>query len=148
MKKILFFILTFSSFLVACEFCEDGHKDIKVENSFVKIVPTASKQTAIFMDIKNTSDKEITLVKATTTLSDATELHTHMKKDGMMKMMHVKDIKIPAKSTLHLKPGGYHIMVFNLKNPITKDTKADVTLEFSNGKKMTIKNIMGQDAKK
>ena len=78
MKKLL--ILPFLAGIL-------GAGDIEVSNSFVKITPPNMKQTAIFMDIKNNSDKEISLIDANTSLSSVTELHTHIKDGEMMKMI-------------------------------------------------------------
>lgn len=139
MKKLL--ILPFLAGIL-------GAGDIEVSNSFVKITPPNMKQTAIFMDIKNNSDKEISLIDANTSLSSITELHTHIKDGEMMKMIKVSDIKIPAHGEANLKPGGLHIMVFDLNSSVDENTTANVWLKFDNNETMLIENIPSKKVQK
>ncbi len=139
MKKLL--ILPFLAGIL-------GAGDIEVSNSFVKITPPNMKQTAIFMDIKNNSDKEISLIDANTSLSSVTELHTHIKDGEMMKMIKVPDIKIPAHDEANLKPGGLHIMVFDLNSSVDENTTANVWLKFDNNETMLIENIPSKKVQK
>ena len=106
------------------------------------------KQTAIFMDIKNKSDKEISLIDANTSLSSVTELHTHIKDGEMMKMIKVSDIKIPAHGEANLKSGGLHIMVFDLNSSVDENTTANVWLKFDNNETMLIENIPSKKVQK
>lgn len=139
MKKLL--ILPFLAAIL-------GAGDIEVSNSFVKITPPNMKQTAIFMDIKNNSDKEISLIDANTSLSSVTELHTHIKDGEMMKMIKVSDIKIPAHGEANLKSGGLHIMVFDLNSSVDENTTANVWLKFDNNETMLIENIPSKKVQK
>ena len=139
MKKLL--ILPFLAGIL-------GAGDIEVSNSFVKITPPNMKQTAIFMDIKNNSDKEISLIDANTSLSSVTELHTHIKDGEMMKMIKVSDIQIPAHGETNLKPGGLHIMVFDLNSSVDENTTANVWLKFDNNETMLIENIPSKKVQK
>ncbi len=139
MKKLL--ILPFLAGIL-------GAGDIEVSNSFVKITPPNMKQTAIFMDIKNNSDKEISLIDANTSLSSVTELHTHIKDGEMMKMIKVSDIKIPAHGEANLKSGGLHIMVFDLNSSVDENTTANVWLKFDNNETMLIENIPSKKVQK
>ena len=139
MKKLL--ILPFLAGIL-------GASDIEVSNSFVKATPPNMKQTAVFMDIKNNSDKEISLIDANTSLSGVTELHTHIKDGEMMKMIKVPDIKIPAHVETKLKPGGLHIMVFDLNSSVDENTTANVWLKFDNNETMLIENIPSKKVQK
>ena len=139
MKKLL--ILPFLAGIL-------GASDIEVSNSVVKATPPNMKQTAVFMDIKNNSDKEISLIDANTSLSGVTELHTHIKDGEMMKMIKVPDIKIPAHGETKLKPGGLHIMVFDLNSSVDENTTANVWLKFDNNETMLIENIPSKKVQK
>jgi copper(I)-binding protein len=57
---------------------------------------------------------------------------------GMMKMREVKDVKIKAKSSTSLKPGGLHLMFMGLKRPLKKDEKIKVTLKFSDSSSLDV----------
>lgn len=58
-----------------------------------------------------------------------------MKMDGdVMKMRALPVLDLPAGKTVELKPGGYHIMLLDLKAPLAKDTTVPVTLTFKDAK--------------
>ena len=51
--------------------------------------------------------------------------------DGIMKMRPVPEgVDIPAGETVHLAPGGYHLMLLDLERPITDGEMIPVKLEF------------------
>lgn len=139
MKKIILSASLLLSSLVA--------NDISVENAYVKQTPPHATNSAIFLTLKNSSDKDITLVEARTNLSEITELHTHIHQNGKMAMIKIPKIEIKANSSTELAPGGYHIMLLNLKNPIDANSKANLTLIFDNNQSLEIKNIPSQAIK-
>ena len=67
------------------------------------------------------------------------ELHQHTHKDGMMQMRQVDKIVIPAKSSVELKPGGYHVMLIGLAKKIKKDDLVELNLLFGDDSNLTIK---------
>jgi copper(I)-binding protein len=55
--------------------------------------------------------------------------------DGVMKMAEVKGgLELPAGKAVELKPGGYHIMLMDLKQPLEKDSTLPLTLIFKDAK--------------
>ena len=67
------------------------------------------------------------------------ELHKSvMDSGGMMSMKPVKSIAVPATGTVKLKPGGYHIMLMNLKKPLVKGKTFPLTLTFAKAGKKTV----------
>jgi hypothetical protein len=58
-----------------------------------------------------------------------------MKMDGnVMKMRAMPELDLPAGKAVELKPGGYHIMLMDLKAPLAKDTQLPLTLVFKDAK--------------
>lgn len=126
------FVIT--SLLVSFQFLvADTKKDITIQNARIKAVPSSSPNSGGFMILKNSSNKDIQLIKAESSISETVELHTMTMTEGMMKMRPVDKIEIKAKSTTELKPGGFHVMFIGLKSPLKRDEKKLVTLTFSNG---------------
>ena len=119
--------------------------NIVVENPYVKITPPNAKNTAVFMQIKNNSDKDIKLIDAKCDFPKVTEIHTHIHEDGMMKMVRIKDATVPANGVLELKPKSYHVMLIDIPNGIDKDSKVNVELFFDNGEKVELKDIPSKE---
>ncbi|EOI2067473.1 copper chaperone PCu(A)C [Campylobacter jejuni] len=134
MKKILLLGALFAVNLWAVN-------DIEVKNTFVKQTPPHAQNSAIFLAIFNNTDKDIALISAKSDISEVSELHTHIHKDGKMMMQKIPEIIIKAHSSTELKSGGYHIMLLKLKKPIIKDTKVNLDLKFNNHKTIELKNI-------
>jgi copper(I)-binding protein len=112
---------------------------IKVEDAYIRATPPGLPNSAAFMNIVNTSSKDVSLISATSDASYVVELHTHDKKDGVMKMYQVPKIDIRANSMTSLKPGGFHIMLIDLKTrPLKTDKHIEVSLKFSNGQVLKV----------
>ena len=119
--------------------CAAGLADqISVIDPYVRLAPPGAKATAAFMIVRNTSDKEIQIVKANSPSANATELHNHTNDGGVMRMRQVKEIALPAKGEAVLKPGGYHVMLIDMKAPLKEGDKVAITLGFSDGGTKTI----------
>lgn len=111
---------------------------ISITDAYIKASIPGSSVTGAYMTIKNASDKEITLLKVTSEISDRVEMHEHTMLNGMMRMREVDKITIAANNQVVLKPMGLHIMVFDLKQQISEKELIPVTLYFSNKTKLNI----------
>lgn len=115
--------------------------EMEINNAYIKQTPPNSKNTAIFLTLTNKSEKKIALINAKSDLSEKIELHTHIHKDKKMSMIQIPKITISPNSTTELKPGSFHIMLFDLKNPVNAETKANLTLYFDNNTSLKIEQI-------
>lgn len=97
-----------------------------------------AEQTAVFVVLENKSGEKRQLVSASTTVAEKVELHTMSTTDGMMKMTQVKSIDVPANGRAELKPGGFHIMLFGLKEHPAAGSTVPLTLTLDNGQTMSI----------
>ena len=62
------------------------------------------------------------------------EIH-EMKMDGnVMKMAPITSLDLPAGKVVELKPGGFHLMLMDLKSPLEKGAKVPLTLKFQDAK--------------
>jgi copper(I)-binding protein len=109
-----------------------GSAALTIQDPWVK---TAEKEmTATFGILKNTGTSPITIVSATTTASSRTELHEVVEADGKMTMRaKAGGFTIPAGGQLELKPGGLHIMILDLTNPIAAGDEVSVHLTLADG---------------
>ncbi len=104
------------------------HAEVALAKPWVRATIPAQKATAAFMEL--TSDDDVKLVSASCDLDATVEIH-EMKMDGdVMKMRQVKEIELPSGKIVSLKPGGYHVMLLDLKKPINKDQVVTIKLVF------------------
>ena len=105
-------------------------------------VPGASVAAA-YMQIK--SAKPVKLVKVDSPLAGVTEIHLMDMQDGIMRMRAVDGVEVLPKQVVELKPGGYHVMLMMLKQPLKQGDKVPLTLTFEDAARK--QTIMRVDAK-
>lgn len=122
---------------------------IQVENPFAREVPPTAPASASFMTLKNMSNHDIVLTQAHSNVANKVELHTHTNENGVMKMRQIPSINIPAEGETALQPGGLHIMLIDLKQPLKSGETIQVELTFKDGShktvSMPVKSIKGMN---
>ena len=94
---------------------------------------------AAFMTITNATSQDDRVVSAETSVAQRAELHETMELDGVMRMIPQPDgFPLPAGATLELKPGGKHIMLVGLVNPLAPGETYQLTLNFERAGPITI----------
>ena len=108
---------------------------VEVKNAWVRATVQGQKATGAFMQI--TAPAASTLVSVSTPVAGVAEVH-EMKMDGDVMRMRplTKGLELPAGKAVQLKPGGYHLMLMDLKLPLQKDTTIPVTLTLQDSKGM------------
>jgi len=106
---------------------------VEVKNAWVRATVQGQKATGAFMQI--TAPAASTLVSISTPVAAVAEVH-EMKMDGDVMRMRplTKGLELPAGTTVQLQPGGYHLMLMELKLPLQKDTTIPITLTLQNSK--------------
>ena len=110
---------------------------IIIEDAWVRASEYSAKaggMTGIFAKITNNGDKTITLVGGST--DAAMMVQTHEVVNGMMQEKK-GGIEIHVGQTVTLQPGGLHIMLMNLTNPIVVGDKVDFTFKFEGADEQT-----------
>ena len=111
---------------------------ITVSDAWVRGTVAGQKVTGAFMRL--TSPADTTLVDVASPAATIVEIHEMKKDGGMMKMNAVDKLPVPAGKPVDLKPGGYHVMLFDLKQPLTEGDIVPLTLTFEDrtGKKSKV----------
>ena len=99
---------------------------VSVENAWARASVQGQKATGAFMKITARSDTR--LVGAMSPAAGVTEVHEMKMEGDIMRMRAVPELLLPAGKTVELKPGGYHVMLMDLKAPLAKDTTVPLTL--------------------
>lgn len=110
--------------------------DVAIEQPFARATP--AKVGGVFMTLKNAGGTADKLVKAASPVAENVELHTHVKDGDAMRMRPVENIPVPAHGQTALEPGGYHVMLIGLKQPLKEGTQFPLTLTFEKAGTVTI----------
>ena len=131
MKKITNYIFALTIiFMFSSAFAADN---IMVHNAWVRSAPPNAKVLAAYMKIINKSDEPRALTAVSSSLFGKVQMHKTEMQDGMMKMIHQKQLHIPAGGSLTLEPGGYHLMLMNPKTVPQEGEQVNLELKFDNG---------------
>jgi copper(I)-binding protein len=105
---------------------------VKIEGAWARPSVQGQKTSGAYM--KLTADADTTLVGVSSPAAGAAEVH-EMKMDGdVMRMRSVEGVRLPAGKAVELKPGGFHVMLMELKAPLMKDSSVPLTLVFRDAK--------------
>lgn len=110
--------------------------DIQVLQPFARATP--AKVGGIFLTLKNAGATADRLVKAASPIASSVELHTHVKDGDAMRMRPVENIPVPANGQTALEPGGYHIMLIDLRQPLKEGASVPLTLTFEKAGTVTL----------
>jgi len=111
--------------------------NISVTDAWVRATMPGQPVGGAYMQIQ--SDADARLVGVSSSVVPRVEVH-EMKMDGdVMRMREVKAVDLPKGKTVSLEPGGFHIMLMNLKKPIAAGDVIPLTLVIeSGGKQQTV----------
>ncbi len=115
-----------------------AHAQVKVEKPWVRGAVPGQLATGAFLDI--TSVKDAALVKAESPVAATVEVHAMEMKNNLMTMREVPKIDLPAGKQVRLAPGGFHIMLMDLKQPVKNGETVPIrlTIEYPDKKRETI----------
>jgi copper(I)-binding protein len=159
MKKLIPFA-ALSLALVAVAGCGGSSDEATVTDPWVRVTAPKQTNTAAYMKITVTEDDTITAASVPSSVADRAELHEttgsmadsgsmdnmenmdsmdgEKEMDSMTGMKEVSSIKVPADGGVQLKPGGFHVMIMELKKPVSMGEKVPVTLTFEKAGKVTV----------
>ena|SRR5690606_2007555 len=101
---------------------------VQLREGYIRELPAGQTTSAAFMEIVNDGDAPVAIIGASAEVAAVAELHTHEHRNGMMRMTQVKRLEIPAHGRIVLAPGGYHLMLINLKRTLRAGDQVDIKL--------------------
>ena len=101
---------------------------VEVSQAWVRATVAQQKATGAFVQLKAKSDSR--LVEARSSVAGVVEIHEMKMEGSTMKMRAIDGLDLPAGKHVELKPGGYHIMLMDLKKALPAGEQVDLTLVF------------------
>jgi len=105
-----------------------------VKDAWIRGTVAQQKATGMFAQISSAQGGR--LVGASSPVAGVVEVHEMAMEGNVMKMRALADgLALPAGQTVELKPGGYHVMLMDLKQPLEAGSTVPVTLVFEGADK-------------
>jgi periplasmic copper chaperone A len=104
---------------------------ILIQNLWTRATPNGAKVAGGFITITNKGTTPDRLLSASAKTAERVEIHEMAMNNGVMKMRELdKGLEIKPGETIELKPGGYHLMLMDIKEPAMEGGKIEGTLVF------------------
>ncbi len=136
MSKYWLFALALSS---APALAEDYKlKNLVIDHPYARATPPGATTGGAYVTVENMGATPDKLLAASTPAAKFVEIHQMSMNGGMMTMRAVQGIEIKAGARIELKPGGYHLMLLDLKKPLRTGAKIPLTLVFEKAGKLEV----------
>lgn len=113
--------------------------DLVITQAWSRATPNGAKIAGGYLTIENKGAAPDRLLGGSGDIAGKVEVHEMATKDGVMTMRPLdKGLTIEPGKTVKLAPGGYHLMMFDLKGQLKQGDKVPVTLEFEKAGKVTL----------
>lgn len=121
-------------------------ESLEITDIYARATPPTATNSAVFMNVKNLTQQSQEIVEAQAEVAKKTELHTVEMDGDTMKMRQVPLISVAPSASVSLKPGGFHVMLLDLTQPLEEDSQINVVLTLANGESQSfdvpVKKVM------
>jgi periplasmic copper chaperone A len=113
--------------------------DLVITQAWTRATPNGAKIGGGFLTIENKGSTADRLIAGSGDVSARVEVHEMTMNNGVMTMRPLdKGLVIEPGKTVKLAPGGYHLMMFDLKGPLKQGDQVPITLEFEKAGKVKV----------
>ena len=113
--------------------------DLVITQPWSRATPGGAKIAGGFLTIENKGAAPDRLIGGSGDFAGKVEIHEMAVNNGVMTMRPLdKGLAIEPGKTVKLAPGGYHLMLMDLKNPLKQGEKVPLTLEFEKAGTVTV----------
>ena len=148
--------------LAAC----GGDDPITIEGRWARTSPAMASMGAAYMDITSSEGDQLVGVSVPASIAARAEIHEMVPADmamddsmdesmedgemdmdmGAMVMQQIMALDLPAGETVSLEPGGYHVMLIDLAEPLAEGDTFNVTLDFAEADDLTVEVVVRTEA--
>lgn len=112
---------------------------MRADKGWTRATPPAAPTGAGYLTLVNEGSEPDRLIGVTSTIARRAEIHSMEMNGDIARMRWLKEgVLLPPRQAVELKPGGIHIMLMELAEPIRQDNPVPVTLEFERAGKLDI----------
>ena len=126
--------------LLAAPACADDVRagDLVISQGWSRATPGGAKVGGGYVTIENKGRAPDRLISVSGDVAGKIEIHEMAVTNGVMTMRPLENgLAIAPGKTVKFAPGGFHLMMMDLKTPLKQGDKVSVTLEFEKAGKVT-----------
>jgi copper(I)-binding protein len=134
------------SFFILLSACSKPAGGIRIDNAWVRANAITSPMgenfnmpmTAAYLQVTNDSHDTDTLLEVETPAARTVEIHQTVIQNDVASMQHINSVEIPGGGMVKFEPGGYHLMLIDLQQPLAAGNEIEISLIFENAGQITI----------
>ena len=129
------------SAMLAVPACAEEVKagDLVITQAWGRATPGGAKVAGGYLTIENKGSAPDRLIGGSADVATKVQVHEMATSNGVMTMRPLEGgLTIEPGKTVKLAPGGYHLMMLDLKHPLKQGDKLPVTLEFEKAGKVKV----------
>ena len=111
---------------------------IEADHVWARATPSGAKTAVVYLTLVNKGAADDRLVAVSTDVAGKADLHTTTTENGIARMRPVAALDLKPGSPTVLKPGGYHIMLTDLKRPLAVGQSFPLSLTFEKAGKIDV----------
>ena len=112
-------------------------------DAWARATPPGAPMGAVYLRIANPTKRPIQVTEITTAVAKISEIHESVERDGMSRMREVDPFIVEPGATVNLAPGGKHIMLMRLHEPLIQGGKFSLTFSGGDGYRSEVEVIVG-----
>ncbi|RFC65268.1 copper chaperone PCu(A)C [Fulvimarina endophytica] len=105
--------------------------EIVIDHPWTRATPPNAPVAGGYLTLDNRGSSEDRLLGGSSPVASDVQIHEMSMDDGVMKMRQITDgLAVPAGEAVELSPGGYHLMLMDLSEPLKEGARVPLTLRF------------------
>lgn len=121
--------------------------DIHIIHPWSRALPPVAPTAAAYLGLENRGGRADRLIAAASPIAGRVELHEHIHQDGLMKMQQIDSVEIAPGARVEFKPGGHHLMLFELQQTLVEGGSYPMTLTFEQAGEVEVEvKVTGEPA--
>lgn len=140
LRATLAFLLTIGYALAMTANAANIENQVSIKDAWVRATNPGQEVGAAYMTFL--SAKDTTLISIESDATKSVEIHNMSMENGVMKMRMMDTLALVANKPYKLSPGGFHLMLFDLKKPLNIGEPVSFTLTFKNKNKHEFKQTI------
>lgn len=113
-------------------------QSVQIKDAFARATHPGQSVGGGYLTIENPNTSADKLMSVTYVKASSVQIHEMKMEGDKMIMRDIGSLVIPAKSKVELKPGGYHLMLMGLKEPLNDGEVLAITLQFEKAGKVDV----------
>lgn len=105
-----------------------AYAEVVISDAWVRANAPGQKVGAAYMSLTSTQDNNLFAVESPS--AGTVEIHSMSMTNGVMKMRMLENLPLQAGKVEKLAPGGFHLMLFDLKKPLKAGEQVTFKLSF------------------